>query len=140
MKTFLIISVLVIFFLFWNNHQIPLGPHKGTVKQAENFKIEKLHSHDVFYAFLLDNKSKPISNAGITAEARFYFSDQSTADIPLKPFGEDGFTAGVYTLGYYSCRITFHVHGKSISAIFDNENAIVNKSQLTMSSLFINHW
>jgi|ERR1035437_6922964 len=111
--------------LLTNKSQVTIGPHGGKVKKTENFNIEKIQSHENLYVFLLDNNFKPMSNKGITGEIRFYFLDKTTSDIPLKPFEADGFVVGINDTGYHSCRITFLISGKSISAKFDNESLIV---------------
>ena len=130
MKIIAVLSIVflaVILNLLWmNSSQYSLGPHGGKVKQAENFNIEKIQSHENLYIFLLDHNYKPISNKGIVGEARFYFSDETTSDIPLKPFEADGFTVSMLDNNYHTCRITFTISGKSISTKFDNENLIVS--------------
>jgi len=113
--------------LLLNKPQVPIGPHGGKVKKAENFNIEKIQSPENLYAFLLDTNYKPISNKGVIGEVRFYYLDETTSDIPLLPFETEGFVVKMQENQYHSCRITFIISGKSISAKFENESLIVSK-------------
>lgn len=131
LKTGSVLSILIIVILLnlvWaNKYQGPTGPHGGKIKKVENFNIEKIQSHENLYTFLLDANYKPISNKGVTGEIRFYYLDETTSDIPLLPYETEGFTVKMPDNSYYSCRITFTISGKSISAKFDNESLIVSK-------------
>lgn len=113
--------------LLLNKSQVTIGPHGGKIKKAENFNIEKIQSPEYLYVFLLDNNYKPISNKGVIGEVRFYYLDETTSDIPLLPFETEGFVVKMQENQYHSCRITFIISGKFISAKFDNESLIVNK-------------
>lgn len=130
MRTVAILSVLLLFaimnLLLLNTSQVTIGPHGGKVKKAENFNIEKIQSPENLYTFLLDNNYKPISNKGVVGEVRFYYIDETTSDIPLIPFETEGFVVKMQENQYHSCRITFIISGKSISAKFDNESLIVS--------------
>lgn len=102
------------------------GPHNGTVKPAGNYNIEMNSPFGHLYTWLLDGDYAPIVNNGISCEVRLYFPDNTTTDIKLTPFGEDGFTAKTAT-DFQSCRITYDVMGKKISAKFDNDYVIVQQ-------------
>jgi len=104
--------------------QIKSGPHGGTVKQAESYRIEMKNIYPDFYAYLLNKSLESISNKNATCEARFFLNDNTTIDIPLQRFGEDAFKAKLTSMDYNSCRITFHLGKNSISAKFENESAI----------------
>lgn len=103
------------------------GPHGGRVQKAENFNIESKSSYPFFYAYLLNDQNKPISNKDIACEIKFFLTDSTILDFPLKPFGEDGFRIESTIRDYNSYRINFHAFGRNISSKFENENAIVRK-------------
>jgi hypothetical protein len=109
--------------------QIRIGPHGGTVKQAENYRIEMKTIYPDFYAYLLNKNLETISNKNATCEARFLLNDNTTVDIPLQRFGEDAFKAKLTTMDYNSCYITLHMGRNSISAKFENESAIAGDKQ-----------
>lgn len=130
-----IAAIYILFFvttmelLLKNNIQVTNGPHGGKLKKTETFYIEKVQSHENIYVYLLNNKCIPINNKEIKGEIRFYFRDQTTSDAPLIPFESEGFEAKMSDENYHACRITFVISGKSISAIFDNDNLIVQKNK-----------
>ena len=131
MKTkIVLIGLLVVIMVTLNSLRIfqPIvGPHGGIVKQAGAYSIEMKENYPDFYAYLFVNNFKPVSNKGITCQARFILPDNTNIDVLLKPFGEDGFTAESGAFKFYSCRIYFNVFGKTVSAQFENENPIVQK-------------
>lgn len=104
------------------------GPHGGVFKSAENYNIEVKKTYPSIYAYLLDNKNKPIKNKGITCGIRFLLEGDANIEVQLKPYKEDGFILESGSMGYNSFRITFNVYGKSVSAVFENESAIVQKN------------
>lgn len=107
--------------------QSTVGPHGGEVKQAENFNIEMKAAFPNLYFYLLDQKLKPIENKGISCEVRFFFPGDTSTDLTIKPFQEDGFILEASKIVYNSCRVTFNVFGKSISAKFEKESIIVQE-------------
>jgi hypothetical protein len=121
---FLVLGILLLVSL--NIPQTSVGPHGGIVKVAGNYNIEMKSPYGNLYTWILDYKLSPLNNKGVTCEARFYFSDNTIVDTRLKPFGEDGFTTTTAN-DFLSCRITYKVAGKSVSAKFENENVIVQK-------------
>jgi hypothetical protein len=102
----------------------PHGPHGGTVQKAGEYYIEMKTPEKKFYAYLLDKKFKTISNKDLSGNARFFFPDSTTFDIPLKPAEENAFTCLVPG-NFYACNITFNFMGNSISAKFSNPKQIV---------------
>lgn len=122
----LLLSGIVVLFSI-NEPQPAIGPHGGELKQAENFKIELKSSFPNFYTYLLDQKLKPVKNKGITCEIKFFFPDDTSADLILKPFQDDGFILELGKTVYNSCIVTFNVFGKSVSAKFEKENSIVSE-------------
>jgi len=106
--------------------QSSYGPHGGLIKPAGNYQIEMKNPFGNLYAYLLDKKSRTIPNKGISCKARYYFPDSTTTEIDLKPLGEDGFVTET-TIRFYSCKITFNLFGKSVSAKFENETPIAQK-------------
>ncbi len=103
------------------------GPHGGVIKKSEGYYIEMKNNPDTsFFAYLLSKKLKTVSNKGISGEVKLFFPDSTALNVELKPIAGDAFTAKVVP-GFYSCKITFNVFGKSVSAPFDKENQIVQK-------------
>lgn len=107
--------------------QVKTGPHGGSVRPAETYLIEMKTEYPDFYAYLLRKNLESIGNKYTTCDARFYMDDNTTMDISLQRFGEEGFKAKLAAINYISCRITFHMGRNSFSAKFDNENAIVQQ-------------
>ena len=132
MKTKLIFLALLLIFIFvllgFVHYQPSIGPHGGTVKQTENYNIEMKNPYGNFYAYLLDKKLKSISNKGISCEVKFFLADNTNIDIVLKPQGDDSFFTET-TVQYQSCRITFNLFGKMVSAKFENETPMVKKNK-----------
>lgn len=107
-----------------------IGPHKGTVKNAGAFHlIEFRNDGQEAYAYLLDKKLYPISNNGIVAEIKFIYPDSTHYVKPLKPFGSEGFSTEIGSTPFSSCRISFTVSGKVVSAKFENSNLIVERKR-----------
>jgi ABC-type cobalt transport system substrate-binding protein len=130
-KIILIILLLILaaMLISLNYFQSSTGPHQGTVKKAGEYNIEVKNSYTNFYAYLLDKKSKPISNKGISCEVKFVFGDHTGISIPLIPYKDDGFTTEDVVPEFYSCSVNFNVMGKLISAKFENENTIAQKNK-----------
>jgi uncharacterized protein YxeA len=124
--TLLLIALL--FLIGFEFYQPSVGPHGGIVKLAENYNIEMKNPYGNFYAYLLDKKLKPVSNKGISCEVKFFFADNTNMDAVLKPQGDDSFFTET-TARYQSCRVTFNVFGKIVSAKFENENPMVQKNK-----------
>ena len=121
---FLLITITLISLNLMDN---PVGPHGGVVKQAGMYNIELKNSYPNLYAFLLDNRQRPISNKGISCDGKLIFADSTSSIILFKPFWEDGFSMKLGSIRYYACRINFNVSGKVVSALFDNDNLIAPK-------------
>lgn len=103
------------------------GPHGGTIKQVENYNVEIKVAQSIFYAYLLDNKSKPLSNRGISCSVKFVFPDDIEVLKPLLPVGEDGFFIEAGSAEFSWCIVYFNVHGKPVSVKFENETLIAYK-------------
>ena len=112
--------------LFAQDPKTILGPHSGKAKQAGNYNIETLDSPGNIYAFLLNYDLKPMSNKNITGQITLYFENDESIDYPLKPHGTDGFFAECPN-GFYSCKVTFNIANKKVSALFNNDTEIVEK-------------
>lgn len=129
-KTIIIIVFLILLALFLisqNFFQSIIGPHGGKIKPAGEYNIEMKNVYPNIYTFLLDKKNKPIINKGILCEINFILPNHTVINSQLKPFREDGFTMELGEFNFSTCRVFFNVYGKSISAVFDNENPIVQK-------------
>ncbi len=122
----LLLSGIVVLYSL-DTYQSPSGPHGGDVKQAENFNIEMKASFPSIYVYLLDQKLKPINNKGITCEIKFFFPDDTSTDLELKPFQDDGFIMESSKIVYNFCIVTFNVFGKSVSAKFEKESTVVRE-------------
>ncbi len=109
-----------------DNSKTSLGPHGGKAKKAENYYIEVVDSPGNIYAFLLNHDLKPMGNKNITGQMTLYFQNDVTADYPFRPYGTDGFFAEIPN-GFYSCKVTFNIANKKVSALFDNDTEIVEK-------------
>lgn len=103
------------------------GPHGGRVQKAEIFNIETKVSYPYFYAYLLNEQYKPLGNKGMACEIKFTYTDSTSLDFPLKLYEEDGFVLESTVSDYNSYRVTFHAFGRTVSAKFENENAVVRK-------------
>lgn len=99
----------------------------GRLQQVDDFYIEMKISSPEFYAYLLNKQCKPISNKGGSCEIRLFFPDSTDLEVTLKPFKEDGFRMESSVSGYQSYRVMFKAFGKTISAKFENENAIAHE-------------
>lgn len=121
----LLIVVIGVLYSMKNNSKLPEGPHGGRIKEADNYYIEVKSVYSHFYVYLLNKEYKTVIEKNTTCEIRFFLYDGSTLDIPLKPYAEGGFTMDYYSMDYNSYRIMFNVAGKSVSAKFENENALV---------------
>ncbi|MES2285501.1 MAG: hypothetical protein V4547_07420 [Bacteroidota bacterium] len=121
----LLLSGIVILYSL-NICQAITGPHGGELKPAENFNIELKEAFPNLHCYLLDQKLLPVSNKGVLCEVRFFLPNETSVDLNLKPFEDDGFILESNTIVYNSCRVTFNMSGKSVSAKFSKENLIVN--------------
>lgn len=61
----------------------------------------------------------------ISCEIKFIYSDSTTYTRALQPFGREGFSSGMFSTPYNSCRVIFNAYGKTISAKFQNQNPLV---------------
>jgi hypothetical protein len=127
----LIILPLIIFLVFIsfteNKNLQDKGPHGGIVKKAENYFIELKNTEDLIKVYLLDNNMKTKENEGISGDARFYLSDNTDFTVELMPEQQEAFSAKGIP-GYLTCKITFNVFGRPISARFENEKLIAGKN------------
>jgi hypothetical protein len=121
----LILSGIVVLYSV-NRYQGTTGPHGGELKPAENFNIELKEAFPNLHCYLLDQKLEPVSNLGVLCEIRFFMPDETTVDLNLKPFLNDGFILESNTIVYNSCRVTFNISGKSVSAKFNKEHLIAH--------------
>ena len=119
--------LLGITILFSMTMSSPEGPHGGIIKKAEDYHIEIKNSPDtLFFAYLLNKKLNPISNKGISGDARFFFPDSTVFNVRLEPIAEDAFKASTIS-GFYACKVNFNVFGKSVSAVFEKQQQIVRR-------------
>lgn len=129
MKALLCIACLFIPSILFSQDSLSqaVGPNGGIVKKAENYYIEIKNVPEMsFYAYLLDKELKIISNKGVLCNAEFFFPDNTSLKVPLKPAPGEAFTADVAS-GYDACEITFYVLDKHVFARFKNISSIVQK-------------
>ncbi len=112
----------ILLFISLVGGQTNLGPHGGRVQEVDEFNIETKITNEFVYAYILDRKSRPMSNRGVKCEIRFVFIDKPYKDFVLLPYDEDGFKLRANTTGYHLLYIHFQLFGKTISTTFDNEN------------------
>jgi hypothetical protein len=77
------------------------------------------------HTYLLDKNLECIPNKDISCEIKFIYSDSTTYTRALQPFGREGFSSGMFSTPYNSCRVIFNAYGKTISAKFQNQNPLV---------------
>lgn len=106
------------------------GPHGGMLKAADEYFIEMKSTADTsLSAYLLTKKLKTVSSKGISAEAKFFFTDSTALDVRLKADTlTDAFTARAAP-GFYACKITFLVLGKEVSARFEKQSQIARENK-----------
>lgn len=102
------------------------NPHGGVIKAADGYFIEMKNAGKNFQVYLLNKKLEPLGTKNIIGEVRFFFPDSTDIDINLKPYGENAFMC-MAPPGYYACKVSFNIMGKSISAKFQAQNMIVLK-------------
>ena len=104
------------------NHHVGeqgMGPHKGTVQEADPYHAELFNKEGKVAIYLLDGNAKSMSNKGVTGTAIFQFADKTSANVTLVPGGDDGFSvANDKAASFTSCLITFKVNGKTVIAKF----------------------
>lgn len=121
--TLLILTTM--FLLGLDKSQTP-GPHGGVIKSADKYYIEMKNIPDTtFLSYLLDKKMNTMSNKSISGEVKLYFQDSTVVNMDLIPIEGDAFTAKILP-GFYSCKITFDISGKEVSAKFDMRTQLVN--------------
>lgn len=121
----LISTTLILLFFF----QSPVGPHDGIVKQVGEYNIEMKNCYPVFYTYLLNKNNSPVSNNGISCMANFVFPDNTSINVSLKPFEQEGFSMGSGTFNFLSCSLNFNVRGKTVIAQFENEIPIAEERE-----------
>lgn len=102
------------------------SPSRGSIKEADGYYIEVKSAGNNLNVYLLNNKKEPLGTKNITGKVLFFFPDSTEIDINLKSFNENVFTC-VAPPGYYACKITFNVFGKSVSANFPTQSPVVMK-------------
>lgn len=102
------------------------GPHDGIVKKAGPYYIEMKTGEKKLFAYLLNRKLKTLGNAGIHGEVDLVFTDNTTQNIPLLAEKDSAFTCSV-PADFTSCKVTFTITGKTVSARFSNPVKIVQK-------------
>jgi hypothetical protein len=118
------------------NHHVGeagMGPHKGTIQEADPYHVEILIKEGKAHFYLLDEDAKPIKNKGVTGKAIFQFADKTSATVTLTAEGDDGFMANNdKTSSYTSCVATFTVNGKSVSAKFKAAKSVAKTYTCSM--------
>lgn len=129
MKSIIIYNILLLAFFSSSYAQIQ-GPHNGRVEKAgSSYFIEFKNLNQEIHTYLLDKTFRSIDNKGISCEIKFIYADSTSFTKSLLPFGNDGFTSGLITSPFHSCRIIFNVAGNTVSAGFENPNPLVQKTE-----------
>jgi hypothetical protein len=100
------------------------NPHGGSIKEADGYYIEVKSAGKNLNIYLLNNKKEPIGTKNITGKVLFFFRDSTDIDINLKAINENAFTCFAPP-GYYACKVTFNILGKSVSANFPTQSPVV---------------
>ena len=103
------------------------GPHGGRIKTIQNYNIEVLGTYHRVITYLFDKDLKPISNKGINGNILFFYADNASLNIKLKPYEINGFFAEISATDYYYCVVNLSIYGKTISSKFDNLSQLAEK-------------
>jgi hypothetical protein len=128
MKGFLICYVLVSY-LNGMAQPVERGPHQGQMKQAGHFKIELLGCMDHVEVYLLDKDGQAMSNYDIKGKVTFVSNTKNSKNIPLQPYGRDGFSAKIPQSDFFKYTVTIEILSSPITANFENECAHVTDSK-----------
>ncbi|MEO5569502.1 MAG: heavy metal-binding domain-containing protein [Bacteroidia bacterium] len=97
------------------------GPHGGTMQEADPYHAEIAVKNDKVMLYLLDGDAKMMSNDGVIGSANFVMPDGKAIKEILTAHAEDGFEVNNPTVvNYKSCKVTFTVKGKAVTAHFKN--------------------
>jgi hypothetical protein len=109
------------------NHHVGeagMGPHKGTIQEADPYHAEILVKDGKVMFYLLDGEAKPMKNAGITGTVTLLMANGKSVVEKFTASGDDGFTiSNTNAATFKSCIASFTVKGKTVSAKFKAENA-----------------
>lgn len=105
------------------------GPHGGRLKSVQNYKIEMLGSYRRVITYLFDKDLKPISNKGINGNVLFFYADNASLNVKLKPYETNGFYAEISAIDYFYCIVNLNVYGNTISSKFDNLSQLAEKDK-----------
>lgn len=118
------------------NHHIGeqgMGPHKGTVQEADPYHAELLNKDGKVTIYLLDGNAKSMSNKGVTGTAIFQFADKTSATVTLTPSGDDSFSvANDKASNFTSCVVTFKANGKTVTAKFKAAKSVAKTYTCSM--------
>jgi|ERR1700741_235277 len=124
-RTSKIRAALFVFLFFYTVGMIslilsrPQGPHGGVIKKAGDYFIEMKNSETVFNAYLLNQKLEPVNIQNVFGEVKFIFPDSTDMLIQLRQEENDVFVCDP-PKGFFTCKVTFTIIGKSVSAKFVN--------------------
>ena len=107
-----------------NHHvgQVGMGPHKGTIQEADPYHAEIGMKDGKVMLYLLTDEAKLMSNAGVTGTATFLMPDGKTINEVLTASGDDGFVVNnPAVMNYKSCMASFTVKGKTVTAKFKKQ-------------------
>lgn len=103
------------------------GPNGGRLMSSGKYKIELIETYSSVGAYLFDSILTPIKNSGVRCKATFFMKDDTHVDLDMLPIGDDSFILETFPQGYHSCRLTFDVFGKPVSAYFESRTAMAVK-------------
>ena len=98
------------------------GPHGGTVQEADPYHAEIAVKDGKVMLYLLDGDAKMMSNDGVIGSANFVMPDGKTIKEILTAHAGDGFeVSNAKVVNYKSCKATFTIKGKAVTAEFKNQ-------------------
>ena len=116
-------KTLLLLFLAINTYaqESERGPHQGAIRTAGHFKIELLGCTDHVEVYLLDKDAQEMSNYDIHGKVAFTFKNNITKEVPLQPYGRDGFSAKIPQSEFFNCFVTIEILSSPITASFESE-------------------
>lgn len=131
---FLILTVFVLT-AFLSAQTSIAAPHGGSIKTADNYKVEMVDCYEYVEVYLYELDMCPVLNRGFSGQIDFYFPNNDCYSSKLYYYGVDAFTAEVTQHCYTGCSVNLHGVGVSIKAEFsgfsdaDEDCKSPNKSQ-----------
>jgi hypothetical protein len=133
---------LLIIFAFVSDMQgqvLQKGPHGGELFRTEHYNIEKVNTSQKMYAYLYDVYMIPVYSNNIEAKVEFFYPDNASCEIKLKPCEENSFCCETSLQIYSYCVIDFNLGNEVVWAKFYNFNFVARKQKKETSSWAISY-